>query len=236
MHTPKELLGHLSKCRVLDVATGAGGFIHFLLEGLPDYSEIIGIDTNARSEATFAGAFNEKPHIHFQVMDARHLTFDAGSFDLVCISNSLHHFDDPLPALQEMKRVLRPGGHLLIHEMYRDNQAETQMTHVELHHWWAAIDRSAEVVHNETYPREELVKMIDGLGLSDVKLYDLSDTSDDPRSSELLDELNPVIDRYIQRAEGHPHLQEYGEQLRQRVKGIGFRSATSLLMLGETHG
>ena len=34
MPTPKELFGHLSGGRVLDVATGSGGFIHFLLEGL----------------------------------------------------------------------------------------------------------------------------------------------------------------------------------------------------------
>lgn len=235
MHTPKELLGRLPKCRVLDVATGAGGFIHFLLDGLPGYTEIIGIDTNPRSEAVFTNAFNDKPGIHFQTMDAQHLTFAADSFDLVCLTNSLHHFDDPLPVLQEMERVARPGGYLLISEMYRDNQTETQLTHVELHHWWAAVDRATGVVHNETYTRQELLKMIESLSLSEVKLYDLSDTSDDPRSVELLAELNPVIDRYIQRAEGHPELQARGEQLRQRVKEIGFHGATSLLMLGEKH-
>ena len=235
MHTPKELLGHLPKCRVLDVATGAGGFIHFLLDGLPGYTEIIGIDTNPRGEAIFTNAFNDKPGIHFQAMDAQHLTFAANSFDLVCLANSMHHFDDPLPVLQEMERVARPGGYLLISEMYRDNQTETQLTHVELHHWWAAVDRATGVVHNETYTRQELLKMIESLSLSEEKVYDLSDTSDDPRSVELLAELNPVIDRYIQRAEGHPELQARGEQLRQRVKEIGFHGATSLLMLGEKH-
>jgi len=235
MHTPKDILGHLPKVRVLDIATGGGGFIRFLLDGLPGYSEIIGIDTNPRGEAAFVSAFKEKPGIHFQVMNAQHLTFDSNSFDLVCVSNSLHHFDDPLPVLREMERVLCPGGYFLVNEMYRDNQTETQMMHVELHHWWAAIDRATGVVHNETYSREELVKTIEALGLSEIKLYDLSDTSDDPHSPELLNELNPGIDRYIQRTEGHPELQARGEQLKQRVNEIGFHSATSLLILGEKH-
>ena len=235
MNTPKEILGHIPKCRILDVATGSGGFIHFLLEGLPYYSEIIGIDVNPRVEAAFTNAYKGKTGIHFQIMDAHHLTFPADSFDLVCISNSLHHFDDPIQVLQEMERVLRPGGYFLVHEMYRDHQAETQITHVELHHWWAAIDRATGVVHNETYLREELIKMIDRLSLSEVRQYDLSDTSTDPLAPEILDELNPVIDRFIQRAEGYPDLRAYGELLRQRVAEVGFHSATSLLIVGEKH-
>jgi len=233
MTTPKDILGHLPGVRVLDVATGGGGFVHFLLDGLPGYSEIIGIDSNARGETIFAEAFKGKPGIHFQVMDALHLTFEPDSFDLVCIANSLHHFDDPLPVLQEMDRVLRPGGYFLINEMYCDNQTETQLTHVKLHHWWAAIDRATGGVHNQTYTRQEILELIDGLGLSGVRLYDLSDTTSDPCSTELLDQLDPSLERYIQRAEGHPELQARGEELRQRVKDIGFHSATSLLMLGE---
>jgi ubiquinone/menaquinone biosynthesis C-methylase UbiE len=233
MPTPQELLGHIPPGRVLDVATGTGGFIHFLLEGLPGYSEIIGIDSSPRGEAAFADAFNGKTGIRFVLMDALHLTFESGSFDLVCIANSLHHFDDPLPVLEEMLRVLRPGGHFLIQEMYRDHQAETQLTHVELHHWWAAVDRACGVVHHETYLREALVKLIEALGLSETRFYDLYDTSDDPRAAELLDQLNPVIDRYIQRAEGHTELQAQGERLRQRLKDIGVHGAASLLMMGE---
>lgn len=235
MTTPIDILGQLPGGRILDVVTGAGGFIHLLLEGLPSYTEIIGIDTRARGEDTFTAAFSEKPGIHFQAMDALRMAFDDASFDLVCIANSLHHFEDPIPALREMERVLRPGGYLLISEMYCDNQTETQLTHVELHHWWGAIDRLSGVVHNQTYQQQELIKIIKELGLSGVRLYDLSDTSDDPRSTDLLNELNPVIDRYIQRAEGHVDLQARGEQLRQRVKEIGFHSAASLLILGEKH-
>jgi hypothetical protein len=45
--------------------------------------------------------------------------------------------------------------------------------------------------------------------------------------------LNPVFERYIQRAEGHPDLQSRGEELRQRVAEIGFHSASTLVMIGK---
>jgi ubiquinone/menaquinone biosynthesis C-methylase UbiE len=233
MPTPQDILGNLSVERVLDVATGGGGFIHFLLEGLNDYAEIIGVDSNERAEAAFDEAFKDKSNIHFQIMDASQLDFNPDSFDLVCISNSLHHFDDPLLVLREMERVLRPGGYLLVSEMYCDGQTETQMTHVYLHHWWAAVDTVNGVVHHETYQRDQLVELVSSLGLKKTALYDLSDTSDDPKNPEISAELNPVFERYIQRAVGHPDLQARGEELRQRVAEIGFHSASTLVMIGK---
>ena len=35
MPTPKDILGQLPGGRVLNISTGSGGFIHFLLESLP---------------------------------------------------------------------------------------------------------------------------------------------------------------------------------------------------------
>jgi len=231
MLTSKDILGQISAGRILDVATGGGNFIHFLMEGLQDYTEIIGVDNNERAQVSFTEAFKENPKVKFQMMDAHKLDFDDSSFDLVCISNSLHHLD-PLPVLYEMKRVLSPNGVLLISEMYRDNQTETQMTHVHLHHWWAAVDGVNGVIHNETCTRQELLDLVTQLEISELKTFDISDLSDDPENPEIFAELDPVFERYIQRAEGHPELQARGEDLMTRVKDIGFHSATTLVVLG----
>jgi SAM-dependent methyltransferase len=227
----QDLIGHISGGSVLDVATGNGGFIHFLLEGLKDYEEIIGIDTKEGIEAVFTEQFADKP-IRYQQMDAAQMAFADETFDTVCISNSLHHMPDLSRTLSEMMRVLKSGGYLIALEMYCDNQTQTQMTHVQLHHWWGAVDRSQGISHNETFRREEIVEMVAGLGLTEMRVQDLSELGKNPHSPEILGTLNPVIDRYIQRAEGHPELQSRGEELRQRLKQVGFDGAASLLIVG----
>jgi ubiquinone/menaquinone biosynthesis C-methylase UbiE len=171
MPTSADILARLSGGRILDVATGNGGFIHFLLEGLKTFTEIIGIDTNERAAMAFAETFKDKPNICFKPMDTLHMSFPAASFDAVCLANSLHHFDDSRALLRAIIRVLRPGEHLILAEMYRDGQTETQMTHVHLHHWWAAVDRAGGIIHRETYLREEIVAMLTDLVLNDMAMY-----------------------------------------------------------------
>jgi len=226
-----DLIGQVSGGRVLDVATGNGGFIHFLLEGMRDYEEILGIDTKEGIESVFAEQFAGKP-IHYQQMDAAQMEFEDASFDTVCISNSLHHMPDVSRTLSEMLRVLKRGGTFIVSEMYRDNQTETQMTHVHLHHWWAAVDQTQGIFHGETFRRDEIIEMVAGLGLKKMRVQDVVEPEDDPHNPEILAQIDPVIERYIERTNGHPDLQIRGKELRQRLKEIGFDGATTLFIVG----
>ncbi len=227
----------MSGGRVLDVATGDGAFIRFLLDGLRDHGEIVGIDTDGARAGPFADAFGDRPDVRFERMDAYALAVPDASFDTVCISNSLHHFVDPLPVLAEMRRVLRSGGRLVINEMYRDGQSEAQMTHVLLHHWLAAVNMLHGDIHRETYRREtyrraELVGVLEGLGLSDLRLVDIADPDQDPCDPATLADLEAVIDRYLALADGSPDLIARGEMLRTRLRAVGVRDATQLVAVG----
>lgn len=51
--------------------------------------------------------------------DALDLPFDDGTFDLVLCAYGLRNLDDKNAGLSEMKRVLRPGGQLLVLEFFR---------------------------------------------------------------------------------------------------------------------
>jgi SAM-dependent methyltransferase len=165
-------------------------------------------------------------------MDAHRLAFADGAFDTVCVSNSLHHFADPAPVLAEMLRVLRPGGLVIVNEMYRDGQSATQETHVLLHHWWAAVGTVRGEVHRETYRRDEIVRIVEGLGLADLRLVDVADADEDPHDPETIAQLESAIDRYVGLAEGHPDLQARGEELRARLRDVGVRGATQLVAVG----
>lgn len=229
---PRLVLGAIDGGRVLDVATGTGSFVEFLLDGLRSCEEIVGIDANAERAAAFEQGLAGRRGVRFEAMDAHALAFPDASFDTVCISNSLHHFEDPAPVLAEMLRVVRPGGHVVVNEMYRDGQSASQLTHVLLHHWWAAVGRATGEVHRETYERAAIVEIVAGLGLADLRLHDLEDPAEDPHDPATIAELDAAIDRFMERAAGLPELLARGAELRTRLHEVGATSATQLVVVG----
>jgi ubiquinone/menaquinone biosynthesis C-methylase UbiE len=235
MDTAEEALSNLSAGRVLDVATGGGGFVSFLMDNLKDYADITGIDSSERPLEA-ARQSHPQENIHFLHMEAAQMDFPDSHFDTVCIANSLHHMADLPGVLAEMKRVCKPGGHFIVSEMFRDGQSETQLTHVALHHWWAAVDTAQGITHYETLTRQQVVEITEKLGLHHLRQYDLKDVEADPRDAELVRELDGIIDRYLQRTQnldGEIELRQRGEELRQRVHEVGFHGATTLLVIGE---
>jgi len=233
--TIEEALNQLSGGHVLDVATGSGGFINYLIDNLQDYSEITGIDNNELSLEA-ARKSHVQANLRFLIMDAAHMDFPDGHFDLVSIANSLHHMADLPGVLSELVRVCKPGGQLLICEMYRDGQTKTQLTHVYLHHWWAAVDNAEGITHFETLKRQQVVDIVEKLGLKNTQYYDSKDLETDPKDQELIHELDGIIDRFVKRATALKNGEDLllrGELLRMRVHETGFHGASSLIAIGE---
>ena len=59
-------------------------------------------------------------HVSFRLGDVAQLPFPDASLDLVISTFSLHHWSEPVPVLDEMARVLRPGGAFLVVDLRRD--------------------------------------------------------------------------------------------------------------------
>jgi ubiquinone/menaquinone biosynthesis C-methylase UbiE len=53
--------------------------------------------------------------------DSEHLPFTDASFDVVTCANSFHHYPRQQTVVHEMRRVLRPGGVLVLVDGFRDN-------------------------------------------------------------------------------------------------------------------
>jgi ubiquinone/menaquinone biosynthesis C-methylase UbiE len=73
-----------------------------------------------RDNARRAGVTNR---VSFRRRDAQQIPFPDASLDLVVSTLSLHHWSDPVAALDEIGRVLRPGGSFLIFDLRRDMAA-----------------------------------------------------------------------------------------------------------------
>ena len=100
----------------IEVACGSGTLLELLLRWrrrrkLPEV-DIVGIDY---AEAMLAGAirrFSKRPSVELRHADAASLPFPDATFDTANIANSVHSFPDLDGALQEIHRVLKPGGTL----------------------------------------------------------------------------------------------------------------------------
>jgi ubiquinone/menaquinone biosynthesis C-methylase UbiE len=79
---------------------------------------VVGIDASPEMIDHAISQTRSGANTSFDVASASALPFPDSSFDVVVSSLTMHHLApaDQLPAIQEMRRVLRPGGTLLIAE------------------------------------------------------------------------------------------------------------------------
>lgn len=101
--------------RVLDAGCGSGVVSRLLAARHPD-AQVVGVDQNPRyvSFATERAAPDGLANLSFESADIRKLPFAAASFDVVCSQNVLFYIADQQAALHEFRRVLKPGGQLVI--------------------------------------------------------------------------------------------------------------------------
>jgi ubiquinone/menaquinone biosynthesis C-methylase UbiE len=97
--------------RVLDVACGTGVFGRLAAHVVGPGGRVVGIDPSAIAVST-ARRIDPTSTVDWQQWDDDSLPFDKGTFDVVACQHALHRFPDPLPILEEMRRVLAPGGRL----------------------------------------------------------------------------------------------------------------------------
>lgn len=106
------LLPHLRPgMRLLDVGCGVGSITLDLAE-LVAPGETVGIDQDASQLelARAAAASRGIASARFEAANVYTLPFLDASFDVVLAHTLLIHLSDPLRALREFRRVLRPGG------------------------------------------------------------------------------------------------------------------------------
>lgn len=118
----KALVGAVVRSRatdVLDLATGSGDVAFALSRRLPNSAKIVGMDfcRPMLDEAEKKqAAMREGTNIRFQEGDALALPLADASCDAVTIAFGLRNLADRHRGLQEMRRVLRPGGVLCVLE------------------------------------------------------------------------------------------------------------------------
>ncbi len=102
---------------LLDVGCGTGEILTGISAKYPK-ARLYGLDIS-RKMLQVAGKKNSDGRITYICGDAEKLPFRDNMFDVLVTSESFHHYPNPQQALREFARVLKPGGRLLLCDMYR---------------------------------------------------------------------------------------------------------------------
>lgn len=104
---------------VLEVAPGPG-YLSIALARSGEYT-VTGLDISATFvEIARANAGEAGVPVEFRQGNASAMPFGDESFDFVVCCAAFKNFAEPVGAIQEMYRVLRPGGEALIDDLRRD--------------------------------------------------------------------------------------------------------------------
>jgi ubiquinone/menaquinone biosynthesis C-methylase UbiE len=154
-------LGEASCGKLLDVACGPGVVTAALA---PTATSIVAFDATdamlekAKRRCAQAGLTN----VDFKSGDAEKLPFENAQFDGVVTRLAIHHFAEPQRALNEMFRVLHPGGVAVTVDVVSSEDTEESRLH-------NAIERLRDHSHVRMLPASELTACISRAGFRDIE-------------------------------------------------------------------
>jgi MPBQ/MSBQ methyltransferase len=125
-----EWSGAVSPERVIDVGCGIGGTSRYLAKRFPD-ARVTGITLSQNQVARGTELASERgiKNVEFKVMNALQMEYPDDTFDLVWACESGEHMPDKKAYVEEMTRVLKPGGTLVIATWcQRDETPEAPLT------------------------------------------------------------------------------------------------------------
>jgi len=149
--------------KILDVGCGIGGTSRYLASKLGDESTVTGITLSPKQveRATRLAAERELGNANFQVMDALAMDFPDNSFDMVWACESGEHMPDKKKYIEEMSRVLKPGGVMVVATWCQRDDAEKPFSKSEL----KRLDYLyAEWTHPHFISIEAYRRLIEGTG------------------------------------------------------------------------
>ncbi|KAL8782131.1 MAG: hypothetical protein Q9213_005665 [Squamulea squamosa] len=144
--------------KILEVGAGTGGQTARLLErmtseGIKKWSRY---DYTDISPAFFVQAWtkfhNYMDQMNFQVLDISKdsvsQSFAVGSYDLVVASHVLHATDDLDQSLRNVRKLLKPGGKLLLFETTRPEAIHIGFAFGLLKGWWSPLDHEVRSMYS----------------------------------------------------------------------------------------
>ena len=141
---------------VLDIASGPG-FVAMAFA--PHCDRVVGIDATDRfvERAIAEAARRNLRNASFILGDVERMVFADDSFDIAACRFAFHHFPRPANVFAEMRRVVRPGGKLVIVDMLASEDAAKAEYHNR-------VERLCDPSHARALPASEFEHMFAAQG------------------------------------------------------------------------
>jgi ubiquinone/menaquinone biosynthesis C-methylase UbiE len=106
----------------LDVGCGNGYAVRAMAERVMPAGRAVGVDVSAGMIEVAQAHPHNPPHVDYRLTAPSELPFDAETFDRVLSVEAVYYMPDPLAALKEWYRVLKPGGSIWVMvDFYQEN-------------------------------------------------------------------------------------------------------------------
>jgi ubiquinone/menaquinone biosynthesis C-methylase UbiE len=156
--------------RVLDVACGTGILLKELLERVPSL-EVYGADASADMLVQARIALKDRPNVHLERVkigagETANLPYAQETFDLITCTNALHDMPEPTGMLAGLKRLLAPGGQLVV-EDFAPREPRFFWTAFE----WLLQRIEKSRVHAYTLPKAQSLCKQAGLRVANGKVF-----------------------------------------------------------------
>lgn len=129
LHRYVFALRYATGLKVLDIACGEGYGSDLLAQAA---AEVIGVDLDERCIASARERY-ARPNLRFLAGSATDIPVESGAIDLVVSFETIEHLDNQDTFWREIRRVLRPGGVLIVSSPNRDSYREERSSNNPFH-------------------------------------------------------------------------------------------------------
>lgn len=234
MEKLKRVLNSFESPRILDVGTGTGAFIGMIKQMYDGYEQIVGIDLLERAITAAKENFKEDERVEFKVMDINKMEYEEKYFDIVILSNTLHHLSDIKKTMEQMEKYVKTGGIILINEMVSNDLNKAQLSHKYVHHFAAEVDRTFGDFHKDTFTNIEILQILKDTSTFQIKdAWDFQGSSHNEPTDELIEFFQNTLDRLIAKSkeEDKKYFEKKAVKVIKHIKTHGFESATPLVVV-----
>ncbi len=138
-----------------DLGCGTGQLARFLA---PFAGKVIGVDQSEEMLEQARRRLSDRDNVEIKQGELEALPVEDGMLDIAILSLVLHYVVDPLRALEEVHRVLRPGGRILVQDMQRHQR---EAFREEMGHLWLG------------FSPEEFQEWLEEAGFDSVRLAEV---------------------------------------------------------------